>query len=262
MYFQLRGKLPKQTKTLIGIAGTVIMLVVWTAITEGGFIPQSILPSPLKVVTSFGALHYNDALVRNAAFSLYLNFLGLLEAIALAVPLGFIIGLFPVFRAMSEGYITAGRFIPLTAVVGVFIAWFGIETNMKVQFLAFSIFLFLLPVVMQKVDEIEEVYVQAVTTLGASQWQTIKLVFIPTVISRVFDSIRVLAALSWTYIVVAEMVNANGGGVGALCYISARQSRIDKVFAILLTIVLIGFIQDRILLYLDRMLFPYKYLKK
>jgi ABC-type nitrate/sulfonate/bicarbonate transport system permease component len=62
--------------------------------------------------------------------------------------------------------------------------------------------------------------------------------------------------------VVAEMVNANGGGVGALSYIAARQSRIDKVFAILLTIVLIGFLQDRILLFADRMLFPYKYLKK
>jgi len=262
MYFQLRGKLPKQAKTLIGIAGTVIMLGIWVAITEGGYIPKSILPSPIKVVTSFSELHYNDALVRNAAFSLSLNFLGLLEAVILAVPLGFIIGLFPVFRAMTEEYITAGRFIPLTAVVGVFIAWFGIETNMKVQFLAFSIFLFLLPVVIQKVDEIEEVYVQAVITLGASKWQTIKLVFIPTVLSRVFDSIRVLAALSWTYIVVAEMVNANGGGVGALSYIAARQSRIDKVFAILLTIVFIGFIQDRILLYTDKMLFPYKYLKK
>jgi len=262
MYFQLRGTLPKRTKTVISLAGTVIVLALWAAITEGGLIPKSILPSPVRVLTSFGELHNNDALVRNAAFSLYLNTLGLLEAIALALPLGFVIGLFPLFRTMTGGYITAGRFIPLTAVVGVFIAWFGIETNMKVQFLAFSIFLFLLPVVIQKVDEVEEVYVQAVTTLGASKWQTIRLVFIPAVVSRVFDSIRVLAALSWTYIVVAEMVNANGGGVGALSYIAARQSRIDKVFAILLTIVLIGFLQDRILLFADRMLFPYKYLKK
>jgi NitT/TauT family transport system permease protein len=262
MFFELRGRLPQRTKTIVGIAGTMIMLIAWAAITEGGVIPKSILPSPVKVLTSFGELHYNDALVRNAAFSLLLNSLGLIEAIAFALPLGFIIGLFPVFRTMTGGYITAGRFIPLTAVVGVFIAWFGIETNMKVQFLAFSIFLFLLPVVVQKVDEVEEVYVQAVTTLGASKWQTVRLVFMPAVISRVFDSIRVLAALSWTYIVVAEMVNANGGGVGALSYIAARQSRIDKVFAILLTIVFIGFVQDRVLLHCDRILFPYKYLKK
>jgi NitT/TauT family transport system permease protein len=262
MYFTLRGKLPKKTSTVIAIAGTVVFLGAWTAITETGLIPKSILPSPLKVLVSFKELHFNDALVRNALFSLMLNFLGLIEATALAIPLGFVIGLFPAFRALTEGYITAGRFIPLTAVVGVFIAWFGIEVNMKVQFLAFSIFLFLLPVVIQKVDEIEEVYVQTVVTLGASKWQIIKIVFIPAVVSRVFDSIRVLAALSWTYIVVAEMVNANGGGVGALSYIAARQSRIDKVFAILLTIILIGFIQDRILLLTDRLLFPYKYIRK
>ena len=262
MFFELRGKLPNKTKFIIGLIGTIILISLWLLVTEGGFISKSILPSPIKVLTSFSELHYEDELVRNAIFSLVLNLLGLLEATVIAIPLGFLIGLFPIFRSLTEGYITAGRFVPLTAIVGVFIAWFGIEMNMKVQFLTFSILLFLLPIVIQKVDEVEEVYVQTVITLGASKWQIIKMVFIPTVISRVFDSIRVLAALSWTYIVVAEMVNSNGGGIGALSYICSRQSRIDKVFAILLTIILIGFLQDKFLVYLDRVLFPYKYVKK
>jgi NitT/TauT family transport system permease protein len=147
-------------------------------------------------------------------------------------------------------------------VVGLFIAWFGIETNMKVQFLAFSIFLFLLPEVINKVDNVENVYVQVASTLGASSWQTIRHVYIPVVLARSYDSIRVLAALSWTYIVVAEMVNSNGGGVGALTYICSRQGKIDKVFALLFTIMAIGFTQDKILIFLDRFIFPHKYVKK
>ena len=259
---ELRGKLSKKAKLLIELIGTALVLGVWIFVTEKGYVSKAILPSPIKIIKSFYELHFEDALVRNAWNSFMLNSIGLIEAVVVAVPLGMLIGLNPISRALTERYITAARFVPLTALVGVFIAWFGIGVNMKIQFLAFSIFLYLLPVVIQRVDEVEDVYVQTVKTLGASRWQTVTSVFIPAVISRVFDSIRVLAALSWTYIVVAEMVNSNGGGIGALAYISTRQSRMDKVFAIIITIMLIGLLQDQFLILMDKILFRYKYAKK
>jgi len=263
MAFKLRGSLPKKTRIIVEIVGAVIVLILWSAITDlFNLFPTSILPSPLKVLISLKELHFDNALIRNALYSIKLNIYGLAEAVVFALPLGMIIGLIPTLRCISERYITIVRFLPLTALIGLFVAWFGIETNMKVQFLAFSIFLYLLPAVIEKVDNVENVYVQTARTLGASNWQTIKTIFMPAVISRSFDSIRVLAALSWTYIVVAEMANATGGGIGALTYICARQSRIDKVFAILIIILIIGYIQDVILLFLDRLFFPYKHIKK
>jgi len=253
----------KKSKLVVEITGAAGILLIWWTITDLlKLLSPSILPSPLAVVWSFKELYLNNGLVGNAASSIKLNLLGLGEATLLAIPLGLVIGLVPTLRNFSERYLTAIRFLPLTAVVGLFIAWFGIETNMKVQFLAFSIFLFLLPEVINKVDNVEPVYVQVASTLGASGWQTIRSVYIPVVLARSYDSIRVLAALSWTYIVVAEMVNANGGGVGALIYICSRRSRIDKVFALLLTIIVIGYAQDKILIFLDRFLFPHKYVKK
>ena len=258
MLFSLRGQLPKRTKLIIELVGSVLFLSLWLLLTEYPIVRPSILPSPLKVISTFGEMHYNDALLRNAGYSFYLNTLGLIEAAVLALPLG-LLKIFPIFRSAFERYVTSARFLPLTAVVGLFILWFGIDSNMKVQFLAFSIFLFLLPMVIQRVDEVEEVYVQTVKTLGATKWQTIRTVFIPSVVSRVFDDIRVLAAVSWTYIVVAELVNSSGGGIGALCYIASRMSRVDKVFGILVVIILIGFVQDRSLVYLDKKLFAYKY---
>jgi NitT/TauT family transport system permease protein len=94
--------------------------------------------------------------------------------------------------------------------------------------------------------------------LGASKWQIITKVFVPGVLSRVSDDIRVLTAISWTYIIVAELVN-NEGGIGALIFRASRQSRLDKVFAGLFVIILIGFIQDKIFIWLDRRIFKYKY---
>ena len=224
-------------------------------------VSKSILPNPIDVLKSFKTLHFDKFLVKNALYSLKLNYLGYLEAILIAVPLGFTIGLFPFFRALLSKYVDSSRFIPLTALTGLFIAWFGIYDGMKVHFLAFGIFVYLLPIVVQRINEVDKVYVQAGRTLGANNWQLIKHIFVPAVLSKLFDDIKVIVAISWTYIIIAEMLNATGG-LGSMIFKASRQSNIDQVFALLAVIVLIGIIQDRLFTWADKRLFPHKHLKK
>lgn len=57
------------------------------------------------------------------------------------------------------------------------------------------------------------------------------------------------------------MLNSTGG-IGAMIFKSARQSRTEEVFALLIVIVLIGIIQDRLFTWADKLLFPHKHLKK
>lgn len=256
--FSLHANISSYLKVACEIAGTGIILAVWLIITEFKLIPSGILPSPIRIIKSFKELHFEDALIRNLIYSFKLNFFGYLEAVSIALPLGFLIGLISPLRAALAKYIASARFLPLTAVVGIFVAWFGIGTNMKVQFLSFSIFIYLLPAVIERVDEVEEIYIQTAMTLGASSWQIIKSVYAPSVLSRIFDDIKILAALSWTYIIIAELVNASGGGIGALAYLAGRYSRVDKVFAILIVIMIIGWLQDKILTSLEKIIFRYK----
>lgn len=257
--FELRGALPHRKKLMLEIGGSALFLALWAAICSYGAIPQAILPSPQRVLFAFYELHYEDALIINLFYSIKLNFFGYCEAIAVSLPLGFLIGLFPFFRGISERYVAAIRYLPLTALMGLFILWFGIDTNMKVQFLAFGIFVYLLPVVVQRINEVQQIYVDTVKTLGATKWQTIRSVFIPDVLSRISGDILVLIAISWSYIIIAEVVNSSAGGIGALTYISARQSRVDKVFALLAVIMLVGFLQDKTAVALDKQLFRHKY---
>jgi NitT/TauT family transport system permease protein len=253
----LREPLPKRTRLLYELGGLVFILTAWQLVAMK-VNSIAILPTPLQVIESFPELHFQDLIVINTLYSIRINLLGYLWAIVLALPLGFALGLFTPLGAIFNRFLEAIRYIPLTAVTGLFIAWFGIYMNMKVQFLAFGIFVYLLPVVVERVKELDEVYVQTAQTLGASKWQIITRVFLPGVLSRVSDDIRVLTAISWTYIIVAELVN-NEGGIGALIFRASRQSRLDKVFAGLFVIILIGVIQDKIFIWLDRHVFKYKY---
>ncbi len=220
-----------------------------------------LLPSPIKVIKAFPELNRNDDVIGNTFYSIKLNFLGYLLAILVSIPIGFLLGLVPLFRGLFSQIINSYRFIPLTAVTGIFIMWLGLGSQMKVSFLAFGIIVYLIPVVIQRVDEVQNVYLNTVFTLGASSWQTIRTVYIPYVFSKIIDDIRVLTAISWTYITIVEMLN-KGGGIGELIWTAKRQSRIDKAFAILIIIVVIGILQDRLFVMIDKMLFPHKHVQK
>lgn len=259
--FELRGNLERIPSIIIGVLGLGFILAAWHFITDGNKEIQALMPAPLSVLEAFKELHYKDFLIENSWISIVRNYHGYLKAVMYALPVGFLIGLFPLFRALFSKYVDAIRFLPLAALTGMFIIWYGLDEEVKVNFLAFGIFVYLLPIVVQRIDEVQKVYTQTAKTMGASKWQVIKTVFIPAVFSKVFDDIRVIVAISWTYIVIAELIKADGG-LGELVHVAARQSRVDKVFAILLTIVIIGILQDFLFKWLDKILFPHKYTNK
>ena len=223
-------------------------------------ITVSSLPSPVEVMKAIPQMYKGDNLVANIFKSIKLNVLGYIIAIIFSLILGFVIGLIPLLRGLFSQLIGSGRFIPLTAVTGIFILWLGIDNEMKIAFLAFGIIVYLIPVVIQRIDEVEDVYLQTIFTLGASPWQTFRKVYYPYVMSKLIDDIRVLTAISWTYITIAEMLNKSGG-IGQLIWEAKRQSRIDKAFAVLLIIIVIGIVQDKLFVVIDKVFFPHKHVQ-
>ena len=262
--FELRAPLSKTQNLYLGIVGIVIFLVLWIMLTMGSdpFVKPGILPHPLRVFGAYGDLYQDNDLVQNTFRSIGLNLAGYVTAIIISIPIGFAIGLWGIFRGAFQSHVDGIRFVPLTAVTGLFILWFGIGTTMKVSFLAFGIIIYLLPVIVVRIDEVKDVYLKTVYTLGASDWQTIRTVYFPSVMSRISDDIRVLTAISWTYIIVAEGIG-DQGGLGSLIFRTGqRMGRVDKTFAILILIILFGIFQDKIFAYLDRKFFPHKYQTK
>lgn len=253
----IRKDLTYDENILIAIFGFLGLITIWQLAVTVTNIPPQLLPTPLSVVLSFKELIDKNHLWTSLSYSCKLNIYGYAEAVVVSLPVGFLIGLFPISREAMRKPLDTMRFLPLPAMTGIFIAWFGIEDNMKIQFLAFSIMAYLIPVVVQRIQEIPEVYVQTIKTLSNSRWSLISTVFIPAGIEAIYEDIRVLVAISWTYIMVAEMVNQSGG-LGSIIYLAARQGRTDKVFAILLVIIGIGLIQDRLFKLFGDFIFYYK----
>jgi NitT/TauT family transport system permease protein len=262
--FRIDGAVSTKVGILISVLGWILLLGIWGTVATLGLVNPYILPSPMKVLASYGVLFSEKNLMYHVGYSIFVNVSGYLQAVIVTVPLGFLIGLIPFFRNLIIKQIEAVRFTPLPATTGIFMALFGIGLNLKVQFLAFGIFVYLLPSIVQRIDEIKtDGHLQALQmtmkTLNASTWQSLRHFYIPSVLSRFFPDVINLVAVSWTYIVIAELLNAQGG-LGYLIYLATnRSSHIEQVYAVVILIILIGVIQDRLLKKLDRTIFKFKY---
>lgn len=257
------GSISKRENTIIGLIGAVVLFLLWWIITKTEAINPKILPNPLDVISSIPRLLTEEHLLRNIGYTVGLNLLGYVLALVVAVPLGFVIGIYPLPNALFRRYFEALRYLPLPTVSGIFIAIFGLGFGMKAKFLAFGILIFTLPAVIDKVlslqnpaNEKDYAYIQAAKTMGMTKAQLFRYVYWPYVMDRIYGDIRSLVAISYTYVVIAECLNKEGG-IGAAIQTLTRQSRVPEIYALLFVIILIGIFQDWVFKKLDPVLFPY-----
>ena len=100
-FYQLNKSLERKERIIFEVGGFALILLIWWLITLGSspVIPSGILPSPGKVLAAFYEMLRENDLVTNFFYSLGLNLGGYMEAVAIAIPLGFALGLVPRLRA-------------------------------------------------------------------------------------------------------------------------------------------------------------------
>src|SRR5262249_10699454 len=117
-----------------------------------------------------------------------------------------------------------------------------------------GIVVYLLPLVVEAVERVDDVYLQTATTLGASKAQLVWHVLVPGSSPAIGEALRVMNGIGWTYVIMAEVVNAPNG-LGHLITVSQRYGHMDRMFALVLVILLIGVVTDQLISFVNKSLF-------
>jgi NitT/TauT family transport system permease protein len=146
--------------------------------------------------------------------------------------------------------------MPITAFLPAFIALFGMEETMKVAFLWFGMFFYLLAVVVEEADRVDDSLVETAYTLGAKRGQVLWLIFRAS-FPGIFGSFRILYDIGWTYVILAEMVNARRG-VGYMVEAARKVLDFERVYAGIIAIGFAAFLFRWLLTFLEGCLFPWR----
>jgi NitT/TauT family transport system permease protein len=258
----IREGVPFWLKCLLGTIPIAAMLGIWWLLTGSGpaeqrIISPTILPSPLEVIQSFRSLWFERALTRNVAVSFLRVLAGFIVAVGIAFPLGVLMGSFSKIKAMFNPLAVFGAYLPIPALVPLTLSLFGTGEKQKVAFLALAFVIYLLPLIVNAVDDVDDVYLKTAYTLGASTFQVVRKVLLAVSWPNIFHAMRLGFGIGWSYIILAEMVDI-GKGLGGIIIMSQRRGPREHIYLVLLVIVLVAFVTDRLWAWAGKVLFPYQ----
>jgi len=210
-----------------------------------------LLPMPHVVVKDLVDLLVADAFWKDILASMMRILSGVSLAMFPAFILGFWFGLNPRVYSVGEPLFSFAKYIPPVSFVPILILWLGIGLIQQLALLFIGIFFFLTMMTAETVANTPKALINAGRTLGLGRFSLIFKVVFPFVLPRLFEHLRTMLGIAWTYLVVVEMVAAPNG-IGRVIINSQRFLNTGRVLAGMLTIGLLGIVFNWTLLGLSR----------
>lgn len=260
-WWKIRRPIPRAAAWVLGIVPVLLTLALWYALTHGAaeerVLSPVILPSPGEVVTSFPSLWWERALSRSVITSFLRVLVGFAVGASVALPLGIFMASFDAVRAAFSPLATAFGYLPIPTLVPLTLSLFGTGEMQKVMFLAIAFVVYLLPLVIKAIDDVDSVFLRTAFTLGASTQQAVRRVLVAIAWPDIFQALRTGFGVGWGYILLAEMVAAETG-LGNIIITSQRRGPREHIYLVLVVITLVAFLTDRVWAWIGRQLFPYR----
>jgi NitT/TauT family transport system permease protein len=254
--FAIRKEVSRHTRLLLGVLSWGLLVAVWFLLTHWDILPPFSLPRPAGVLAAIARLWTEYDLLGNVFQSWWRIAQAFVWCAAIAIPLGLLMGSFRWLHELINPIAAPMRAMPITAFLPAFIALFGMEEAMKVAFLWFGMFFYLLAVVVEEVNRVDDSLLETAYTLGAQRRHVLWLIFRAS-FPAIFGSFRILYDIGWTYVILAEMVNARKG-VGYMVEAARKVLDFERVYAGIIAIGLAAFLFRSLLTILERWLFPWR----
>jgi len=204
---------------------------------------QLFIPSVESVVEMLKKLWTAETLQKAASMSFYRITIATAASFLISVPLGLLVVTFKWVDDIIVPLTGAMRFLPVTAFSPLLILWLGIDEPMKIVFLFFAIFVYFLPTVILTLKSADKEVIEVALTSDISKAKLMRYVYLPYCAPALCKSFLMMYGIGWTYIVVAENINAVHG-LGHLILIGSARGNTSMVFAGLVTIIFISVIFD------------------
>ena len=254
--FAIRKETARSTKLTLAITAWVMVVLAWALVTKWELISSYVFPTPMEVLRAFPSLFSERGLLANVWASWVRIGQAFLWCAVIAIPLGLLMASFRWVNDLIEPVAAPMRSMPITAFLPAFIGIFGIYETMKVAFLWFGMFFYLLAVVVEEVNRVDSSLLETAYTLGARRYQVLWLMFRAS-FPGIFSSFRILYDIGWTYVILAEIVNRSKG-VGAMVQSAYEFHRPDLVYAGIIAIGVAAFLFRAVLTLLEKVLFPWR----
>jgi NitT/TauT family transport system permease protein len=203
---------------------------------------------------------YQGTWAGNVQYSAMRVIQGFALAMLLGIPLGLAIGWSRLASQTLDPLIQGLRPIPITAWLPFSIALFGIRDMGSIFLIFLGGFYAIVVNTTQGARDVDRNLVRAARMMGASSAQLLRRVVLPAAMPAIFTGLRIGLGISWTAVIVSEMV-AVKSGLGYVLWDAYYVGRMDIVLADMASIGLMGFLSDRLIVIIERRVLVWRMLQ-
>jgi len=223
----------------------VTFIGLWWLAAELEIISRVLLPGPQETFYEIYSTAQNivtgghiwDALVITTKET----FLGFIAAAAAGFALGVVVGETRIGKKAVMPYLVALNALPKVAFAPVFVAWFGFGANSKI---IMALFVAFFPVIVDTAAGLYAVDADTVMlfqAMEANRWQTLRKLKLPSALPFIFAGLKTAAVFSVVGAVVGEYLGG-GKGLGEMVRLNSQNLRMDRVFALIFYLGIMGLI--------------------
>ncbi len=254
--------LETRTRQAIGVCAVLAVVLVWSGLSMA--VGDVKLPPPWDVASAFVRLcqpnEFQDGqiplVVATLASTSRVLVAGVL-VVVIGVPIGVVMGASPRLNSALSPLVDPFRSAPIVAVMPLLVLWMGIDESMKITFLFLGAVVFLIPMVRDAMQAVPRQYYISARDIGATPVEAVWHAVLPMAMPRIADAIIVAVSVMWTYITVAEFVNAEKG-LGQLIQQAKRLAAMDQVMVGIFVIIILALLTYQLMTVAKKALFPWE----
>jgi taurine transport system permease protein len=244
----------------ISVLTLAVLLGSWCLVTAFEWVEPLFLPPPSAVLEKAWLLmtkgYMDSTLWQHLEASLQRIGLALFFAVLTAIPVGIAIGHNRIARGIFDPLIEFYRPVPPLAYLPLIVIWCGIGEFSKVLLIYLAIFAPVAIATATGVRTVDKTKLRAAQSLGASRWQLIRHVILPSALPDILTGVRIGLGVGWSTLVAAELIAATSG-LGFMVQSAAQFLVTDVVVLGILVIALIAFALEMGLRALQRKVVPW-----
>jgi ABC-type nitrate/sulfonate/bicarbonate transport system permease component len=227
------------------------LVAIWETLSRAGLTEIIYMPAPTSVLVALGAMLASGELLMNGAASLQRMALGLMLALAVALPLGLVVGRSTTLKIWIRPTLEVLRQIPPMALIPLAILWLGIDLAGKAFIVAYACFWPIFYNAALGAEEVPGILLRQARVMELSAMRTTLRVTLPAALPAVFVGIRISVGLSLITLLVAEMVGASDG-LGFMVIYAQRNFQTAKMIGVVLAIGIIGYALNEVVRLAER----------
>ena len=231
-----------------------LLAVAWEIATRTGLVSTLALPPLSTVIAAWVEMLRDGELIVNGAASLWRTGAGLALAVVVGAALGIFMAWWRPVNVLLSPLVEMFYPMPKSALIPVTVLWLGFGNGSKILLIFLGCMLPVTVGAFNGARSSEQALVWSARSMGANRLRMLWDVVVPSALPELLNGIRTALALSFILLVSSELIAAREG-LGYLIGFLGASGTYDAMFAVVLTVALLGFFADRIyLLIMQRLL--------